>query len=86
MKEDNSILIDVRTKDEYEENHLADAINIPLDKINEKIKDYEEIKIDTNIIVYCKSGIRSSKAANILNKLEYKNIHDLGAISNCYNE
>lgn len=83
IKEENSILIDVRTKEEYEENHLEDAINIPLDVIKEKIKDNEKINNNTNIIVYCKSGIRSSEAANILSKLEYKNIYDLGSINNC---
>ena len=54
-----------------------------MDKIEDSIDDYEEINKDTNIVVYCKSGIRSKEAASLLAKLEYKNVNDLGSISNC---
>ena len=66
QKQDNTVLIDVRTKEEYEEGHLENAINIPLDTIETSIDNYEEIKKASNLIVYCKSGIRSNEAATIL--------------------
>ena len=83
LDKDNSILIDVRTEEEYNEKHLDNAINIPLDKIESSIKNNKDINKETNIIVYCKSGIRSSKAASILSNLNYQNIYDLGSISKC---
>ena len=83
LEEDNSILIDVRTKEEYEEEHLDNSINIPLDTLEEDITNYEEINKDTKIIVYCKSGKRSHTATEILKEKEYKKIYDLGAMSNC---
>ena len=64
----------VRTKEEYEEGHVKDAINIPYDEIN------ENIKLDKNktIMVYCKSGKRSSIAYATLKDLGY-DVYDLGA-------
>lgn len=70
-------IIDVRTKEEYNESHLKGAKNIPLDNI----KDIN-ISKDTEIIVYCRSGARSREAANILISLGYKNINDMGGIIN----
>ena len=70
----NYIVVDVRTKEEYDEGHVVDAINIPVDEIN------SEIELDKNktILVYCKSGKRSSQARTKLKNLGY-NVVDLGA-------
>lgn len=74
-----TIMIDVRTKEEYESGHIENAINIPYDDINNKtLKKQKNI----NIIVYCQSGNRSKTAANTLIKLGYKNVYDLGSINN----
>lgn len=74
MKENKYIIIDVRTKDEYDEGHVVDAINIPYDEIDNTI----EIDKDNIIFVYCKSGKRSSIAYNALTNLGYE-VYDLGA-------
>ena len=83
QKEENAMLIDVRTKEEYEEKHLKDAINIPYDKITETLSTYGTIDYDIPIIVYCKSGTRSNMAAEALREEGYKNIYNLGSIDNC---
>ena len=80
---DNVVLIDVRTKEEYDEKHLDKAINIPYENIVEEIKKLDNINNDTHIIVYCKSGARSTNAYNSLIDAGYKNIYNLGAMSNC---
>ena len=69
----NTILIDVRTKDEFKSGHLEKAINIPYTEIEEQIKS---ITKDTykNIVVYCKSGRRSGIAQKKLLKMGYKNV------------
>ena len=82
LKEKNSYLIDVRTVSEYDESHLDNAINIPVDMIESDIKKHN-INYDDSIIVYCRSGKRSSNAAQTLLNLGYKKIYDLGAMSNC---
>lgn len=74
MEENDYVIIDVRTKEEYDEGHVVDAINIPYDEINDTI----EIDKDKLIFVYCKSGNRSSIAYNNLTNLGYE-VYDLGA-------
>ena len=80
----NPRLIDVRTKEEYDEGHLDDAMNIPVDSI-ESIQAIDSIHLDTPIIVYCRSGQRSAKAVEELVKLGYTKVYDLGAMSSCAN-
>ena len=81
LQGEGAIIVDVREADEYKEEHLDDAINIPYTVIADKIGEYADK--DTKIIVYCKSGVRSNKAATSLIEAGYKNIYDLGSISNC---
>lgn len=78
--EKSAIIIDVRTNDEYENGHIENAINIPLDEIN-NITSYISDK-NTYIIVYCKSGNRSKNALELLKKIGYSNVYNLGAMSN----
>lgn len=73
MLENEYVIIDVRTKEEYNEGHLVDAINIPYDEIDEDT-DLDKDKI---VFVYCRSGNRSSIAYKTLNKLGYE-VYDLG--------
>ena len=73
----NYIIVDVRTKEEYDESHVKGAINIPYDQIDENI-NLDKTK---TIMVYCKSGVRSNKAFNTLTSLGY-NAYDMGAFSN----
>ena len=80
MEKENAILVDVRTKEEYEEGHLDNAINAPYDEVVSKLKDYDK---DTPIVVYCKSGNRSAKAYQSLQDAGYTKLYDLGSISNC---
>lgn len=76
MEENEYIIVDVRTNEEYGKTHLVDAINIPYDEIDENTK----LDKDKLIFVYCKSGNRSSIAYNTLTELGY-NVYDLGAYS-----
>ena len=67
-------------KEEYDEKHIKDAINIPLASIGDKMPD-ELPDLDENIYVYCRSGNRSHQAARRLNKLGYTNVIDIGGIN-----
>lgn len=72
----NIILLDVRSSQEFEENHLEDAINIPVFDLEENaekvLKDKEQI-----IIAYCSTGHRSRRAKEILETLKYTNVYHL---------
>lgn len=79
LHKDNSLLIDVRSKAEYQEGHVPNAINIPVDNIESDIDDY--IDAETIIIVYCRSGRRSKKASEILLDKGIPLVFDAQAIS-----
>lgn len=74
LDENNYIVVDVRTKEEYNTGHVVHSLNIPYDEID------EDVNLDKNktILVYCRSGNRSSIAYQTLKKLGYK-VMDLGA-------
>lgn len=69
-------IIDVRTPDEYKVGHLKDAKNINL--YDAKFKE-SVAKLDKNkpVFVYCKGGVRSYKANQILIEMGFKEIIDL---------
>ena len=71
-----AILLDVRTKQEFLEEHLNGAIVIPYYDISKNIKIMVPNK-EQEIIVYCKSGSRGITAVQILNKLGYMNVWNL---------
>jgi rhodanese-related sulfurtransferase len=70
IKSDNVVLIDVRTRREYEAVHIQNAINIPVEEMEETLKNVNLDKTK-NIMVYCSTGTRNKAAIQILNKLGY---------------
>ena len=79
-KEEGYILLDVRTKGEYESGYIPGAINIPLSDIDEKIISFHPDKSQM-ILVYCRSGNRSREASDKLSKLGYSNVLEIGGIN-----
>jgi len=78
--EKNIILLDVRTKGEYDSGHIKDSMLIPVDNLKEEAESKLKDK-DTPVFVYCRSGNRSTTAAKILVDLGYKNVYNLGGIN-----
>ena len=77
--QEDYVILDTRTQEEYEESHIPGAILIPHDQILEKA---ESVLTDKNqlILVYCRSGRRSKLASEDLVKLGYTNIKEFGGI------
>lgn len=73
------VLLDVRTKEEFREGHIEGAVNIPLPKLAYEIED-EVPEKDQIIVLYCRSGVRTLTAAEILKDLEYTKVYDMGGI------
>ena len=63
------ILIDVRSKVEYDEYHLEGAIHIPYYEISNI-----QYPLDTQILLYCNSGRRAKIAKKALDDLGYKSV------------
>lgn len=77
--EENYIILDVRTVEEFNETHIDGAILIPDYEIGEKA---EETLTDKNqlILVYCRSGRRSKLASAELAEMGYTNVKEFGGI------
>lgn len=69
----NLVVLDVRTPDELkgELGEIKDAINIPLQVLEEKLATLENVK-DKEIAVVCRSGARSARATSILLNAGFK--------------
>jgi molybdopterin/thiamine biosynthesis adenylyltransferase/rhodanese-related sulfurtransferase len=69
-------LLDVRSPEEWEITHLEGALLIPVGELDRR---YPEIPVpfDQEIAVYCRSGVRSAKAADFLRSKGYRNVRNL---------
>ena len=77
--EDNYVILDVRTQEEFDEGHIPGAILIP----DYEIEDRAEAELkdkDQTILVYCRSGNRSKVASAALAELGYTNVKEFGGI------
>ncbi len=71
-------LLDVRTEEEYNQGHIEGAYLIPVQELENRLN---EIPVDKQIIVYCRSGNRSRTAANILMENGFGMVYDMGGIN-----
>ncbi len=79
IEEEEVVLIDVRTPEEYEAGHIPGSVNIPIDTVEEEvIRQYPPE--DHQVMVYCRTGSRSGQAAAILAGQGYDPVYDLGGI------
>ena len=78
IEKSGTVLLDVRTEEEYITGHIPTSILIPLDELEYRLEELEDKS--QNIIVYCKSGRRSKIACDILIQAGYTNIFDLGGV------
>ena len=77
LMKSGAIIIDVRTKNEFQGGHIKKSTNIPLDTL---VSNLSKLK-DTNqpIITCCASGMRSASAKRILKGKGFKEVYNGGA-------
>ncbi|WP_419211971.1 MBL fold metallo-hydrolase [Maribacter sp. X9] len=68
------LIIDVRKKSEYDSEHLIDAINIPLNEINQHLSQFPK---DKKFVLHCAGGYRSMIAASILKQRGWDDFEDV---------
>ena len=85
------VILDIRTPEEYVQRHLPGALLIPTPRPPLTYAQHRMLQMhlaalrlpkDTPIGVYCKKGIRSGIATELLRGLGYTNVTDLGGIDN----
>ena len=70
----NYLLLDVRTQEEYDEGHIAEAVLIPHNELADRLSEIEGYD---KVLVYCASGNRSVTASQILINAGYKEVYNL---------
>ena len=74
-----AFLVDVRSPQEYAEGHVPGSFNIPLDQLENQL---EKFKDKSSIIVFCRSGGRSSMAKAVLEQNGFSNVFNGGTWEN----
>ena len=74
MDDDELLIIDVREEKERKAGVLSNDLNIPMGQVKAKMDTLDKSK---NILVYCKSGTRSDRIADILSKNDFQKVSSL---------
>jgi phage shock protein E len=74
------LVIDVRSKQEFDAGHFSTATNIPHDQICNQLNKLEPFRQKT-ILLYCHSGNRAAAAEKVLRKNGFVNVVNAGAYS-----
>lgn len=77
--DEGAFLVDVRSPQEYAQSKVKGSVNIPLDNISKQIAKFKDKK---HIIVFCRSGNRSSQAKAILQRNGFTNVVNGGTAGN----
>ena len=78
-----AIVLDVRTPDEYGEDHIASAKNVPVDELDKRLAEVDKlVKSDKAqpVVVYCAAGQRAARAKQTLEAAGYTNVVNGGGL------
>lgn len=73
------IVVDVRTREEYDGGHIENAVLVPNESIGSKMPETMPDK-EVTLLIYCRSGRRSKDAAQKLLALGYQSVYDFGGV------
>ena len=77
------MVVDVRTPGEYSDDHLAQAVNVPVDQLPSQLAEIDKLvdgHKDRPIVVYCASGHRAGKAKQELETAGYSHVINGGGL------
>jgi len=77
LVQEGAIIVDVRSKGEFQGGHIKNALNIPVDSISSNLSKLKNK--DKAIITCCASGMRSGSAKSILKSKGYEKVYNGGA-------
>lgn len=76
---DGALVVDVRTPQEFAGRHYPGALNIPVDQVQARIKEFGDK--NSPIVVYCQSGGRSGMAKQILESAGFTKVTNGGGLA-----
>ena len=75
----DAIVLDVRTKEEFDKRHLPNALLVPIDNL--RAGDFSKLPDkDATILIYCWTGRRAEDSAAILLEHGYKRVYEFGGL------
>ena len=75
IRDKNAFFVDVRSPQEFNEDHIPDALNIPLDQIMGRMDELEGV--EGPIVLYCRSGKRSGKALVMMQEQGFHKLYHM---------
>ncbi len=76
MNQEKAVLIDVCESNEFNEGHILNSVSIPMSSFVKRLGEMEKHK-NKPVIISCKNGNRSGKAATMLRKNGFESVHML---------
>jgi phage shock protein E len=79
VKDPKAVFVDVRSEWEFEEDHLPNALHVPLEQVAFRIPDFR--KMEGPVVLYCRSGSRSGMALRLLKQAGIQNVYNGGGLT-----
>ncbi len=79
LKDPKVVLVDVRNEWEFEEEHLPNALHVPLEAVAFHIPEFR--KMEGPVVLYCRSGSRSGMALRLLKQAGIDNAYNGGGLT-----
>ena len=79
MASQEVVVVDVRTREEYDSGHIENAVLVPNESIGSEMPETLPDK-EATLLIYCRSGRRSKDAAQKLLALGYQSVYDFGGV------
>jgi rhodanese-related sulfurtransferase len=76
MNNDDSLILDVRENQEFNDGHIANSLHIPMSEVKNRLSELEKYK-QGQVIVSCRSGHCSVRICSLLKKKGFNNIFNL---------
>lgn len=76
-RDENAVILDVRTELEVEEGYIPEAKNIDIYKGQEFVDELQKLDKSKNYYIYCRSGARSAQACTLMDQMGFSNTYNL---------
>lgn len=76
IKTGTAIILDIRTKEEYDDKHIQTAVNLDCHSYNFKEK-LENLDKDKTYLVHCEHGVRSRAVCAMMDEMSFRDVYNM---------